>query len=338
VHAVQISQVGGPEVLVWAQVLDPAPPGPGEVALDVAATAVNRADLLQRQGHYPSPPGSAPYPGLECSGVVAALGAGVQGWSVGDQAVALLGGGGYAEKVVAPVGQLMPVPDGVDLISAAALPEVTCTVWSNLFMLAGLRPTETLLVHGGASGVGTMAIQLAAVSGSRVLVTAGSDAKIARCLELGAHAGINYRDEDFVARTVELTDGRGADVVLDNMGAAYLARNTEVLATNGRLVVVGMQGGSRAELDLGALMAKRAAVIATSLRARPAAEKAAICRSVVEHVWPMLAAGRVRPIVDRVLPMSQAAAAHRVVEASEHVGKVLLANSSAAFGADPASP
>ena len=337
-HAVQISQVGGPEVLVWAQVPDPEPPGPGEVALDVAATAVNRADLLQRQGHYPSPPGSAPYPGLECSGAVAALGAGVQGWSVGDQAVALLGGGGYAEKVVAPVGQLMPVPDGVDLISAAALPEVTCTVWSNLFMLAGLRPTETLLVHGGASGVGTMAIQLAAVSGSRVLVTAGSDAKIARCLELGAHAGINYRDEDFVARTLELTDGRGADVVLDNMGAAYLARNTEVLATNGRLVVVGMQGGSRAELDLGALMAKRAAVIATSLRARPAEEKAAICRSVVEHVWPMLAAGRVRPIVDRVLPMSEAAAAHRVVEASEHVGKLLLANSSAAFGADPASP
>jgi putative PIG3 family NAD(P)H quinone oxidoreductase len=333
VHAVEISQAGGPEVLVWAQVPDPPPPGPGQVLLDVTATAVNRADLLQRQGHYPPPPGSPPYPGLECSGVVAALGEGVEGWSVGDPVVALLAGGGYAEKVLAPAGQLMPVPAGVDLVSAAALPEVTCTVWSNLFMLAGLRPTETLLVHGGGSGVGTMAIQLATASGSRVLVTAGSDAKIARCLELGAQAGINYRDEDFVARTRELTGGHGADVVLDNMGAAYLARNTEVLATNGRLVVVGLQGGTRAELDLGALMAKRAAVIATSLRARPPAEKAAICRSVVEHVWPLVAAGRVRPVVDRVLQLSQAATAHRVVEAGEHVGKVLLANGSATFPA-----
>ncbi len=324
-HAVVISEAGGPEVLTWAEVPDPAPPGPGEVLIDVVATAVNRADLLQRQGHYPPPPGSPPYPGLECSGVVAALGPDVEGWQVGDEVVALLGGGGYAERVLAPAGQVMPRPDGVDLVSAAALPEVTCTVWSNVFMLAGLRHDETLLVHGGASGIGTMAIQLARAAGSRVIVTAGTDAKIARCLELGAQAGINYREEDFVARTRELTNGRGADVVLDNMGASYLGRNVEVLATNGRVVIVGLQGGTRAELDLGALMAKRAAVLSTSLRIRPAAEKAAICRSVVDHVWPLVAKGEVRPVVDRVLPLAEAAAAHRVVEASEHVGKVVLA-------------
>ena len=327
-----IREAGGPDVLTWTEVPDPAAPGPGEVLIQVVATAVNRADLLQRQGHYPPPPGTPPYPGLECSGTIAAIGPQVEGWQVGDEVVALLGGGGYAEQVVAPAGQLMPCPEGVDLVWAAALPEVTCTVWSNVFMLAGLRHDETLLVHGGGSGIGTMAVQLAHAAGSRVVVTAGSAAKIERCLELGAQAGIDYRTEDFVARCRELTGGHGADVVLDNMGASYLGRNVEVLATNGRVVIVGLQGGTRAELDLGALMAKRAAVLSTSLRIRPPAEKAAICRSVVEHVWPLIAKGEVRPVVDRVLPLSEAAAAHRVVEASEHIGKVVLANGSAAFG------
>jgi putative PIG3 family NAD(P)H quinone oxidoreductase len=332
VHAVVIAEAGGPDVLTWSEVPDPAPPGPGEVLLRVVATAVNRADLLQRQGRYPPPAGSPPYPGLECSGVVAAVGPDVTTCRVGDEVVALLGGGGYAEQVVAPAGQVMPCPDGVDLVSAAALPEVVCTVWSNVFMLAGLRQGETLLVHGGASGIGTMAVQLARTIGAAAIVTVGSAAKVERCLELGAVAGIRYKDEDFVARTRELTGGHGADVVLDNMGASYLGRNVEVLATNGRIVVVGLQGGTRAELDLGALMAKRAAVLSTSLRIRPLAEKAAICRSVVENVWPLIGKGEVRPVVDRVLPLSEAAAAHRVVESSEHVGKVVLANGSAAFG------
>jgi putative PIG3 family NAD(P)H quinone oxidoreductase len=332
VHAVVITEAGGPDVLTWAEVPDPAPPGPGEVLVRVVATAVNRADLLQRQGRYPPPTGSPPYPGLECSGVVEAVGPDVAAWAPGDEVVALLGGGGYAERVVAPAGQLMPCPEGVDLVQAAALPEVVCTVWSNVFMLAGLRHDETLLVHGGASGIGTMAVQLGRAAGSPVIVTAGTAAKIARCLDLGAFAGINYREEDFVARTRELTHGHGADVVLDNMGASYLGRNVEAVATNGRIVVVGLQGGTRAELDLGALMAKRAAVLSTSLRIRPPAEKAAICRSVVENVWPLVAKGEVRPIVDRVLPLSEAAEAHRVVEASQHVGKVVLANGSAAFG------
>jgi putative PIG3 family NAD(P)H quinone oxidoreductase len=330
VRAVVIEEAGGPEVLTLSEVPDPRAPGPGEVLIDIVATAVNRADLLQRQGRYPPPEGSPPYPGLECSGVVAAVGPDVTTWSVGDEVVALLGGGGYAERVLAPVGQVMPCPEGVNLVAAAALPEVSCTVWSNVFMLAGLRHGETLLVHGGGSGIGTMAVQLARTAGSPVVVTAGSERKISRCLELGATAGINYRDEDFVARTRDITRGHGADVVLDNMGAAYLARNVEVLATNGRIVVVGLQGGTRGELDLGALMAKRAAVLSTSLRIRPPAEKAAICRSVVENVWPLVAKGEVHPVVDRVLPLAEAATAHRVVEASEHFGKVLLATAAGA--------
>lgn len=322
-HAIVITAPGGPEVLRWQEVPDPQP-GPGEVLLDVAATAVNRADLLQRAGHYPPPPGAPPYPGLECSGRIAALGPGVTGWQVGAPVCALLSGGGYAERVAAPATQLLPLPGGVDLVTAAALPEVAATVWSNVFMLAGLQPQETLLVHGGASGIGTFAIQLARAAGARVLCTAGTPEKLARCRELGAEVAISYRDEDFVEATRRATDGRGADVILDNMGAAYLARNVAALAPNGRLVVIGLQGGRTAELDLGALLAKRAAVLATSLRARPAAEKATIVAAVREHVWPLLADGAVRPVVDRVLPLPEAAAAHRVVEASAHVGKVLL--------------
>ena len=322
--AITMSEAGGPEVLTWTDVPDPEP-GAGEVLVEVVATAVNRADLLQREGHYSPPPGASPYPGLECSGRIVELGPDVEGWAVGDDVCALLSGGGYAEKVAVPAGQLLPVPAGVTVQDAAALPEVVSTVWSNVFMLAGLRPDETLLVHGGTSGIGTMAIQLARNLGARVIVTAGSGEKLQRSRELGADVAINYREEDFVEAVRAATDGGGADVILDNMGAKYLARNIAALALNGRLVVIGMQGGTRAELDLGALMGKRAAVLATSLRSRPPVEKAAIVASVREHVWPLLESGAVRPVVDRVLPMADAAEAHRVVEAGEHVGKVLLA-------------
>ncbi|GAA1477572.1 NAD(P)H-quinone oxidoreductase [Nocardioides aestuarii] len=314
---------GGPEVLSLGEMPDPVA-GPGEVVLEVAATAVNRADLLQRQGFYPPPPGASDVIGLECSGTVAEVGEGVEGWSVGDEACALLAGGGYAERVAVPAGQLMPVPAGLDLVTAAALPEVACTVWSNVFMVAGLRPDEHLLVHGGAGGIGTMAIQVAHALGATVFATAGSAEKLELCRELGADVAISYRDEDFVEVVKERTDGHGADVVLDNMGAKYLARNVDVLALEGRLVVIGMQGGTKAELDLSVLLRKRAAVIATSLRARPVESKAAICAAVVEHVWPLVADGRVRPIVHRTLPLAEAASAHALLESGDASGKVLL--------------
>ncbi|MFE7976948.1 NAD(P)H-quinone oxidoreductase [Streptomyces shenzhenensis] len=323
-HAITITEPGGPEALVWHEVPDPAPPGAGEVLVEVVAGAVNRADILQRQGFYNPPPGASPYPGLECSGRIAAVGPGVSGWTAGDEVCALLVGGGYAERVVVPAGQLLPVPEGVDLKQAAALPEVVCTVWSNVFMISHLRPGETLLVHGGSSGIGTMAIQLAKAVGAKVAVTAGSKEKLERCAELGADILINYREQDFVAELDRATGGAGADVILDNMGAKYLDRNVRALAVNGRLAVIGLQGGAKGELDLGALLSKRAAVSATSLRARPVAEKAAIVAAVREHVWPLFASGQVRPVVDRELPMPEAAEAHRVVEASGHIGKVLL--------------
>ncbi|MEU6604002.1 NAD(P)H-quinone oxidoreductase [Streptomyces shenzhenensis] len=323
-HAITITEPGGPEALVWHEVPDPAPPGAGDVLVEVVAGAVNRADVLQRQGFYNPPPGSSPYPGLECSGRIAAVGPGVSGWAVGDEVCALLVGGGYAERVVVPAGQLLPVPEGVDLKQAAALPEVVCTVWSNVFMISHLRPGETLLVHGGSSGIGTMAIQLAKAVGAKVAVTAGSREKLERCAELGADILINYREQDFVAELDRATGGAGADVILDNMGAKYLDRNVRALAVNGRLAVIGLQGGAKGELNLGALLSKRAAVSATSLRARPLAEKAAIVAAVREHVWPLFASGQVRPVVDRELPMPEAAEAHRVLEASGHIGKVLL--------------
>jgi len=322
-RAITIREPGGPDVLELCEVPDPSP-APGEVVVEVAATGVNRADLMQREGHYAPPPGASPYPGLECSGTVADVGDGVDGWSVGDEVCALLAGGGYAERVRVPAGQLLPRPQGVDLIDAAGLPEVTCTVWSNVFMTAGLRPGEVLLVHGGSSGIGTMAIQLGREAGARVAVTAGSEDKLRRCEELGAEVLVNYREQDFVEVVREATEGHGADVVLDNMGAKYLGRNVQVLAPNGRVVTIGLQGGRRGELDLGALLAKRAAVIATSLRARPASEKATIVAAVREHVWPLLEAGRVRPVIHARLPLAEAAAGHRLLEESGHVGKVLL--------------
>ena len=322
--AIVITEPGGPEVLVLREVPD-AVAGPGEVLVRVRASAVNRADLMQREGHYDPPPGASPYPGLECSGTIASLGAGVTAWAVGDQVCALLSGGGYAELVAVPVGQLLPVPAGVSLVKAAALPEVTCTVWSNVFMTAALQPGETLLVHGGSSGIGTMAIQLAREVGAHVAVTAGSADKLERCRALGASLLVNYREQDFVDAVRTATGGHGADVVLDNMGAKYLSRNVDVLAANGRLVVIGLQGGARAELDLGALLRKRAAVIATSLRARPLAEKAAIVAAVREHVWPLVESGAVRPVVHATLPLADAGRAHQVLADSQHIGKVLLA-------------
>jgi putative PIG3 family NAD(P)H quinone oxidoreductase len=321
--AIQITEPGGPDVLEWTEAPDPVPSA-GEVLIEVTASAVNRADLLQRAGHYPPPPGASEILGLECSGRIAALGDGVTEWAVGDEVCALLAGGGYAQLVAVPAGQVLPAPKGVDLVSAAGLPETVCTVWSNVFMGAGLQPRETLLVHGGAGGIGTTAIQLAKALGARVVATAGSPEKVARCRELGADAAINYRTEDFVERLREITAGHGADVILDNIGAAYLGRNVEALAVNGRLVVIGLQGGVRGELDLGRLMAKRAAILSTGLRARPVAEKATIVASVREHVWPLTESGTLTVVADQRFPMAEAAAAHRLVESSGHVGKVLL--------------
>ena len=318
--AITIPSPGGPDALVLAEVDDPVA-GPGEVLVEVVATAVNRADLMQRMGHYPPPPGAPPYPGLECSGTIVALGEGVAGWAIGDRVCALLAGGGYAERVAVPAAQLLPVPAGLTLVQAAALPEVACTVWSNVFMRAALQPGELLLVHGGASGIGTMAVQLGARYGARVFTTVGSAQKATRVRELGAERAVLYRDEDFVA---VLRETGGADVILDVMGASYLARNVAALADGGRLVVIGLQGGAKAELDLGALLAKRGSVHATALRSRSAAQKATIVQAVLAGVWPAVEAGEVRPVVDRVLPLADAGEAHRVVEASEHVGKVVL--------------
>jgi putative PIG3 family NAD(P)H quinone oxidoreductase len=320
-RAVTLPSYGDADVLTLADVADPEP-GPGEVLVDVVATAVNRADLLQRQGFYEPPPGTSPYPGLECSGRIAALGDGVAGWSVGDEVCALLAGGGYAERVAVPSGQLLPAPKSISLVEAAALPEVACTVWSNVFQLAALAPGEVLLVHGGTSGIGTMALQLAVRHGARVLCTVGSPEKASQAEALGAERAIRYKDEDFVAVVQEVAGG--ADVVLDNMGAAYLERNVKVLRTGGRLMVIGLQGGVKGELDLGRLLAKRASVHATSLRARPVAEKAAIVESVLAAVWPAIEQGEVRPVVDRVLPLDEVRQAHRVLEESTHVGKVVL--------------
>jgi putative PIG3 family NAD(P)H quinone oxidoreductase len=321
-HAITIARPGGPEVLTWAEVPDPEPQA-GEVVIDVAASAVNRADLMQRQGKYAPPPGASEYPGMECSGTIVAVGRGVSEWHVGDEVCALLAGGGYAERVAVPAAQVLPIPEGVSLLEAAALPEVACTVWSNVFSTARLNPGEVLLVHGGASGVGTFALQLGSAYGARVFCTA-SKPKLERARAYGAEVAIDYKTEDFVQIVKDETGGHGADVVLDNMGAKYLGRNIEVLATNGRLVVIGLQGGRKADLDLGALLTKRASVTATSLRGRPVVEKAQIVAEVRDHVWPLVSAGRVRPVIDRALAMQDAAEAHRVVGASEHVGKVLL--------------
>jgi putative PIG3 family NAD(P)H quinone oxidoreductase len=303
----------------------PAPvPAADEVLVQVAAAGVNRADLMQRQGFYPPPPNSSPYPGLEVSGTISVLGEHATGWNVGDQVCALLAAGGYAEQVAVPVTQLLPVPATVSLVEAAALPEVVNTVWSNVFMTANLQPDQTILIHGGSSGIGTMAIQLARAVGAHIAVTASSSDKLEACRELGAEILINYRQQDFVEALSGATHGRGADVILDNMGAKYLARNVNALAVNGRLVIIGLQGGVKADLDINILLRKCAAVIATSLRGRPASEKAAIVAAVREHVWPLIEAGQVKPVVYRTFPLAHASEAHRVLESGSNIGKVLL--------------
>ncbi len=322
-RAITIPEPGEADALVLAEV--PAPQlEPGEVLIQVAVAGVNRADVMQRKGFYPPPEGASEYPGLEVSGTITQVGEGVADWQVGDRVCALLTGGGYAEQVAVPAAQVLPVPEGVDLAEAAALPEVACTVWSNVFGAADLQPGQVLLVHGGSSGIGTMAIQLARALGARVAVTAGSQEKLEACAELGAQTLVNYREQDFVEEVRRATDGHGADVILDVVGAKYLKSNVDLLAANGRLVVIGLLGGRKAELDLGRLLAKRGSVIATSLRARPAAEKAAIVAAVRERVWPLVAAGQVRPIVHQRFPLEQAAEAHRLMESSSHIGKILL--------------
>jgi putative PIG3 family NAD(P)H quinone oxidoreductase len=322
-RAVVLDAPGGPEVLHVAECPDPRA-GEGEITVRVAAAGVNRADLLQRMGHYPPPPGASDILGLEVSGVVGSVGAGVVGVSEGDRVMALLEGGGYAELAAVRATQAVPVPASIDLIDAGGIPEVFITAHDALFTRARLQPGETVLIHGGGGGIGTAAIQLARRHGCRVLVTAGSAAKLARCAELGADAGIDYSREDFVTRSRELTDGRGADVVLDIMGASYLGKNLEAVATDGRVVVIGMQGGAHAEIDLGVMMRRRVSLISTALRARPAAQKAAIVAAFAADVVPHLGAGVLRPVIDRVLPFDAAPEAHRLVEAGALVGKILL--------------
>ncbi|MCX6394932.1 MAG: NAD(P)H-quinone oxidoreductase [Propionibacteriales bacterium] len=319
-RAVIAPDPGGPENLVVTDLPDPVA-GPGEVVIDIVASALNRADLLQRMGFYPPPPGASDVLGMECSGRVAELGEGVTGLAVGDEVCALLSAGGYAEKVVVPVGQVLRVPAGVSLVQAAALPEVAATVWSNVFMIAGLQADETLLVHGGAGGIGTFAIQLAKALGARVFTTAGTPEKQELCRSLGADRAISYRDEDY---TEILREAGGADVILDNMGAKYLGGNVKALATEGRLVIIGMQGGVKGELDIAGLLGKRGAVIATSLRARPSAEKSAICRGVEEFVWPLVADGSIRTVVGAEFALADVADAHRLMESGGHTGKILL--------------
>lgn len=312
-----------PDQLSWQDVPDVSA-GPGEVLIKVAAAGVNRADVLQAAGKYPPPPGASGIIGMEVSGVIADTGDGVADWSAGQQVCALLAGGGYAEYVAVPAGQVMPIPDGVDLVDAAGLPEVACTVWSNLVLTAHLGRGQLLLVHGGASGIGSHAIQIARALGARVAVTAGSAEKLEFRRELGAEITINYRDEDFVER---LRGAGGADVILDIMGAAYLDRNIDALATDGQLVIIGMQGGIKGELNIGKLLMKRARVIGTTLRARPVTgpnSKTEIVQAVIGSVWPMIAEGRVRPIINARLPIQQAGEAHQLLTASKVTGKVVL--------------
>lgn len=322
-HAITIRGFGGPDVLTWTEVPDPVPAS-GEVVIDVVAAGVNRADLLQREGHYPPPPGAPDIPGLECAGVISAVGPGVDGWQPGDRVCALLGGGGYAERVAVRADHVLPIPAGVTLVEAAAFPEAACTVWSTVFMAARARAGETLLIHGGASGIGTFAVQLATAWGLRVTATAGTAEKCERVHALGADFVINYRTQDFVAEISARTGGRGVDVVLDIVGAPYLARNLAVLAPDGRIVVIALQGGRRAELDLAALMTKRGSIYAAGLRARPPEQKAEIVSEVRTHVWPLIGSGQIRPVIEAQVPMHEAARAHRILEAGRHVGKVLL--------------
>jgi len=323
-HAITVSEPGGPENMRWTEVEDPKA-GPGEVVLDVVASAVNRADLLQREGNYPPPPGASDIIGLECSGRIAEVGPGVEDWAVGDEVCALLAGGGYATKVAVPAAQLLPVPDGVSLTVAGSLPEVACTVYSNVVDFAGLAEGQTFLVHGGSSGIGTHAIQVAKALGARVAASA-NPARFDVCREYGADIVVDYH-ADVADELKKATDGHGADVILDNMGAKGLKANLAALATDGRLMIIGMQGGVKAELNIGALLAKRASVTAMGLRGRPVdgpQGKGAVVAGVRERIWPLVAAGRVKPVVHAEFPMQDVAEAHRTLEAGGVVGKLLL--------------
>ncbi|QHC55129.1 putative PIG3 family NAD(P)H quinone oxidoreductase [Rathayibacter tanaceti] len=322
-QAIRVENPGPDSRLVLEEVPTPEP-GPGEVLLRVAAAGVNRADLGQRAGVYPPPPGVSEILGMEVSGSVVALGAGTTGPRPGDEVCALLSGGGYAEYVAVDVGLLLPVPEGVGLVSAAALPETTATVWSNLVMVAGLGAGDTVLIHGGGSGVGTTGIQIAAALGARVAVTAGSPRKLDACSALGADILIDYRAEDFVDRIRDETDGRGVDVILDPVGGDYLARDLEALATGGRVVFIGNQSGGLGSLDLGVLMRARGSVHATTLRARPLDERREIVEQVRSRVWPLVADGTVRPVVDEVIPLAEVERAHERMRTSGHIGKLLL--------------
>ncbi|MEV7030280.1 NAD(P)H-quinone oxidoreductase [Streptomyces sp. NPDC093272] len=317
--AVSIKEPGGPEVLEWIEAEDPRPAA-GEVVVDVAASALNRADVMQRLGLYPLAPGTSPYPGLEASGRISAVGEGVTGWQVGDEVCALLTGGGYAQKVAVPAGQLLPVPEGIGLVEAAGLPEAVATVWSNIVMTAGLKKGETLLVHGGAGGVGTAAIQIAKALGAQVVTTVGGPEKVARARELGADVAVDHRTEDFA-------ESGPYDVILDVVGGDYLERNVRSLAADGRLLVIGLQNGLEGNLNLAELVFKRASVHGTTLRTRSKEQKAAIIADVRKHVWPMIENGAVRLLIDRTVPMAEAAEAHRLMETGGHLGKILLVNS-----------
>jgi NADPH2:quinone reductase len=320
---INVSAPGGPDRLVLVD--GPSPePGPDDVLIRVAAAGVNRADVLQREGRYPPPPGASAVLGLELAGTIERCGAAATEWSPGDHVCALVAGGAYAELCVAPAVQCLPVPRGMSLIEAAALPEAAFTVWDNLFRRAHLAPGETVLIHGGSSGICTFAIQLAHVLGAGVLTTAGSAAKCDACVRLGAAAAINYRELDFVAEALRLTEDRGVDVVLDIVGGSYVARNLRVLAVEGRLVQIGLQEGSRVELDLHPIMRQRLTITGSTLRGRSVEQKGAIAREVRERVWPLLNAGRVRPVIDHVFPLAAVAEAHRRMESGEHIGKIVL--------------
>ncbi|MEE8532130.1 MAG: NAD(P)H-quinone oxidoreductase [Alphaproteobacteria bacterium] len=321
--AIEIAEPGGPEVL--RPVERPRPePGHGEVLVRVAAAGVNRPDVLQRKGGYPPPPGAPDIPGLEIAGTVAALGAGVSEWKEGDALCALVAGGGYAEYCTAPAAQCLPVPAGFDMVKAAALPETFFTVWTNVFQRARLAGGERFLVHGGSSGIGTTAIQIAVARGSRVFATAGSAEKCAACERLGAERAINYRDEDFVAVVKELTQGEGVDVILDMVGGDYIARDIAALRPEGRLVLIAFLGGSKAELDFLPLMLKRITVTGSTLRPRSIEEKGAIAAELRAEVWPLLDAGTIAPVIDSTYPLADAAEAHRRMDSGAHIGKIVL--------------
>lgn len=321
-RAVRFTQTGSPEVLGVHHV-DVPEPGPTEVRITVHAAGINNADLLERRGHYPVPPGAPPGLGLECAGVISAVGRDVTGWNVGDEVCALLTGGGYAEEVVVPVGQVMPVPRGLTMVQAAALPEAACTVYSNLTMIARVEAGQTVLVHGGAGGVGSFAVQWAAAIGARVIATAGTDVKTAAARRFGADIAINYRVQDFVSETLDATDGWGVDAILDIVGAPYLQRNIRSLAADGHLVTIG-GAASSTHLDLWELMSRRASLSATLLRARPAEQKTRIVSGVVRDVLPLIESGAIRPVIDRVFPLSEADQAHTLMETGNTIGKVVL--------------